>query len=77
MDFESAFVTNFASTYKRPGRPHQLAECIQRKDEKDLDYLTRWSNLRNTCEGVQEQQAISFFINGCRDGTMSLKPWKT
>lgn len=56
--------------YKRPGRPQHLAGCVQRKGEKDLDYLTRWSNLRNTCEGVKEHQAISYFVNGCLDGTM-------
>ena len=38
--------------------------------EPDRDYLTRWSSLRNTCEGVHEIQAVGFFINGCRDSTM-------
>ena len=28
VDFEQAFVRNFTSTYKRPGRPSQLAMCV-------------------------------------------------
>ena len=29
VDFEEAFVHNFTGTYKRPGRPSQLAMCVQ------------------------------------------------
>ena len=29
FDFEEAFVRNFTGTYKRPGRPSQLAMCVQ------------------------------------------------
>jgi hypothetical protein len=32
--------------------------------------LTRWSAMRNSCEGVIEAQAISWFTQGCRHGTM-------
>ena len=28
VDFEEAFVRNFTDTYKRPGRPHELAMCV-------------------------------------------------
>ncbi|KAI5021702.1 hypothetical protein ZWY2020_058432 [Hordeum vulgare] len=28
VDFEEAFVCNFTGTYKRPGRPHELAMCV-------------------------------------------------
>ena len=31
--------------------------------------MTRWSNIRNSCEGVVEEQAISWFAQGCRHGT--------
>lgn len=54
LDFEEAFVRNFTGTYKRLGRPRQLSLCIQDKDESLRDYLTRWSELRNSCEGVHE-----------------------
>ena len=58
QDFVDAFVRNFTSTYERPGQPRNLALCVQGKDEPLKDYLARWIKLRNTCEGVQEIQAI-------------------
>jgi hypothetical protein len=42
MDFEEQFVSNFTSTYKRPNRPQQLANCRQGDYETYRDYLTRW-----------------------------------
>jgi hypothetical protein len=71
-DFQEAFIKNFTRTYKRPPRPRQLALCKQGPDEPDRDYLTRWSELRNSCEGVGEEQAIGYFTDGCREGTL----WK-
>jgi hypothetical protein len=70
LDFKEAFIKNFTGTYKRPPRPRQLALCKQGPDESDRDYLTRWSELRNSCEGVGEEQAIRYFTDGCRDGTL-------
>ena len=70
IDFEKAFVSNFTSTYKRPNRPQHLAACRQRDNETDREYLTRWSQMRNSCEGVIEAQAISWFAQGCRHGSM-------
>jgi hypothetical protein len=70
MDFEEQFVSNFTSTYKRPNRLKQLANCRQGDYETDRDYLTKWCTLRNSCEGVVEQQAIMWFAQGCRHGTM-------
>ncbi|KAI5000375.1 hypothetical protein ZWY2020_004964 [Hordeum vulgare] len=69
-DFEEAFVCNFTDTYKCPSRPRELAMCIQKPDEPLRDYVTRWTELRNSCEGVHEVQAIQYFIEGCRDGTL-------
>jgi hypothetical protein len=69
-DFKEAFIKNFTGTYKRPPRPRQLALCKQGPDEPDCDYLTRWSELRNSCEGVGEKQAIGYFTDGCREGTL-------
>src|SRR5215216_3096012 len=66
LDFEEMFVSNFTSTYKRPNRPQQLAMCKQRPNETDREFLTRWCNLRNSCEGVIESQAIAWFAQGCR-----------
>jgi hypothetical protein len=30
----------------------------------------RWSELHNSYEGVGEEQAIGYFTDGCRDGTL-------
>ncbi|KAI4978055.1 hypothetical protein ZWY2020_014609 [Hordeum vulgare] len=70
VDFEEAFVRNFTGTYKRPGRPRELAMCVQKPDEPLRDYVTRWTELHNSCEGVHEVQAIQYFIDGCRDDTL-------
>jgi hypothetical protein len=70
MDFEEPFVSNFTSTYKRPNHPQQLANCRQGDYETDRDYLTRWCTMHNSCEGVVESQAIMWFAQGCRHGTM-------
>jgi hypothetical protein len=69
-DFQEAFIKNFTGTYKRPCHPRQLALCKQGPDEPDRDYLMRWSELRNSCEGVGEEQAIGYFMDGCREGTL-------
>jgi hypothetical protein len=69
-DFQEAFIKNFTGTYKRPPRPRQLALCKQGPDEPDRDYLTRWSELRNSCEGVGEEQAIGYFTDRCREGIL-------
>ncbi|KAI4984012.1 hypothetical protein ZWY2020_040865 [Hordeum vulgare] len=70
VDFEDAFVRNFTGTYKRPSRPRELAMCVQRPDEPLRDYVTRWTELRNSCEGVHEVQSIQYFIDGCRDSSL-------
>ena len=44
--------------------------CKQGPGETDRAYLTRWCEMRNSCEGVHEMQAISFFMGGCRPNTM-------
>jgi hypothetical protein len=69
-DFKEAFIKNFTGTYKRPPCPRQLALCKQGPDELDRDYLTRWLELRNSCKGVGEEQAIGYFTDGCREGTL-------
>ncbi|KAI4987386.1 hypothetical protein ZWY2020_020186 [Hordeum vulgare] len=70
VDFEEAFVRNFTGTYKRPRRPCELAMCVQRPDEPLRDYVMRWTELRNSCKAMHEVQAIQYFINDYRDGTL-------
>ena len=60
LDFTEVFVRNFTSTYKRPPKPRQLSLCVQGPNESTRDYLTRWAELRNSCEGVHEVQAIEY-----------------
>ena len=48
--------------------PLQL--CTQGEKESDRFYLTRWSELRNSCEGIDEREAIRYFTDGCRSDTM-------
>ena len=43
---------------------------MQGPNESTRDYLTRWAELRNSCEGVHEVQAIEYFTAGCREGTL-------
>jgi hypothetical protein len=69
LDFEEAFIANFASTYRRPNRSQLLANYKQRSNETDREYLTRWSNVRNSRDAVSEQQAIGWFAQGYRHGT--------
>ena len=44
--------------------------CVQGPTETGREYLARWTELRNSCEGVHEVQAIQYFVSGCRDGTL-------
>ena len=44
--------------------------CVQKPGEPLYDFLTRWTELRNSCEGVHDVQAIQYFIDGCLDGTL-------
>src|SRR3954465_5143184 len=34
------------------------------------DYLSRWIELKNSCEGVHEIQAIQYFTDGCLADSM-------
>jgi hypothetical protein len=70
LDFTEVFIRNFTSTYKQPPKPHQLSLCVQGPSESTREYLTRWAELRNSCEGVHEVQAIEYFTAGCREGTL-------
>lgn len=64
VDFTEVFIRNFTSTYKRAPKPRQLSLCIQGPMESTRDYLTRWTELRNSCEGVHEVQAIEYLLSG-------------
>ena len=44
--------------------------CVQGPTETGREYLAHWTELRNSCEGVHEVQAIQYFVSGCRDDTL-------
>ena len=44
--------------------------CVQGPAKTSCEYLARWTQLQNSCEGVHEVQAIQYFISGCQDGTL-------
>ena len=53
-------------TSSSSSNPRQLSLCIQGPNESTRDYLTRWAELRNSCEGVHEVQAIEYFTGSSR-----------
>jgi hypothetical protein len=70
FDLKEAFIQNFTMTYKQPPRLWQLALCKQGGDEPDRDYLTRWFEVHNSCKGIGEEQAIGYFTDGSREGSL-------
>ncbi|KAE8801060.1 Endoglucanase 3 [Hordeum vulgare] len=70
VDFEEAFIRNFTGTYKRHGRPRELAMCVQAEQEPLCDYRTHWTELHTSCERVHELHAIQYFIEGCQDSSL-------
>ncbi|KAI4978324.1 hypothetical protein ZWY2020_014878 [Hordeum vulgare] len=44
--------------------------CIQGLDESLYDHLAHGIELHNSYDGVHEVQAIQYFSEGCRDGTL-------
>ena len=47
-----------------------LQRCTQRPGETCRDYLGRWIDMKNSCEGVNEQTAIEAFIAGLPVGLL-------
>src|SRR4051812_44060665 len=59
-----AFIAHFRGTYKRPHTASDLQQCIQGKNETSREFLTRWLETRNACEGVEDETCMLAFING-------------
>src|SRR3954451_1389509 len=64
-----AFIEHFRGTYKRPHTASDLQQCIQGKNETSREFLTRWMETRNTCEGVKDETYMLAFINGLQRGS--------
>ncbi|KAI5006060.1 hypothetical protein ZWY2020_033303 [Hordeum vulgare] len=43
---------------------------VQAEQEPMRDYVTHWTELRNSCERVHEVQVIHYFVEGCQDATL-------
>src|SRR4051812_36318568 len=61
-----AFIEYFRGTYKRPHTASDLQQCVQGKNETSREFLTRWLERRNACEGVKDKTCMLAFINGLR-----------
>ena len=75
LDFEEVFNRNFTGTYLRPGNAQLLAMCKQNIGESDRAYLTRWTSLRNSCEGIPEFQASKLSMTTTRNMSTSDPPY--
>ena len=69
-DMEKMFSQHFQGTYKRPKTLSDLQRCTQQKDETMRDFVSRWIETKNMCEGISEAQAMHAFIEGLRKGTL-------
>src|SRR3954471_7178302 len=67
---QSAFFSNFEGTYRRPYTVGDLQRGTQRPRETCRDYLGRWIDTKNSCEGVNEKTAIEAFIAGLPFGIL-------
>ena len=69
-DMQSAFFRNFEGTYRRPCTVGDLQRCTQKAGETCRDYLGRWIDTKNSCEGVNDQTTIEAFIAGLPIGLL-------
>jgi hypothetical protein len=70
FDMQIAFTKNFEGTYKRSCNVGDLQRCVQQPDESSRAFLSRWLDMKNSCEGVHEQTAIIAFIDGLERGSL-------
>ena len=67
---QSAFFRNFEGTYQSPCTIGDLQRCTQKAGETCRDYLGRWIDTKNSCEGVNDHTAIEAFIAGLPIGLL-------
>ena len=68
-DMKRVFIQHFQGTYKRPKSITDLLRCVQAKNESSREFVSRWSEVKNACEGVFETQAIHAFKQSLKKGT--------
>lgn len=54
-----AFSQHFQGTYKHPATMTDLQRCTQQAGESMKAFVDHWIRLRNTCEDVNDAQAIN------------------
>lgn len=69
FDMKIAFTKNFEGTYRRPCNVGDLQRCVQQPDESSRNFLARWLDMKNSCEGVHDQTAMIAFIEGLERGS--------
>src|SRR3954468_3923461 len=64
-----ALIAHFRGTYKRPHTASDLQKRVQGKNETSREFLTRWLETRNACEGVDDITCMLAFIGGLQRGS--------
>ena len=62
------FTQHFQGTYKRPKSITDLQWCVQARNESSREFVSRWSEVKNACEGVSETQVMHAFKQSLRKG---------
>ena len=70
FDLRIAFIKKFQGTYRRPHTAGDLQRCTQDHDESSRDFLARWLDMKNSCEGITDETAFLAFIQGLERGTL-------
>ena len=64
------FTQHLSCTYKRPKAYPELLCCTQETNESSRDFIARWTEMKNSCKGVSEMQAIHAFMHSLKKGNM-------
>ena len=70
FDMQIAFTKNFEGTYKCSHTIGDLQRCTQNQGESSREFLARWLDMKNSCEGVTDEMAMISFIDGLRPGSL-------
>ena len=70
FDLKDAFQAYFEGTYKRPFTACDLQQCTQKQGESSRDFLSRWLEMKNSCEGIGDETAMLAFIGGLARGSL-------
>ena len=70
LDMQTAFTANFEVTYRRSHTAGDLQRCKQQKNESSRDFLSRWLEMKNSCERIKDEIAIFAFPGGLDRGTL-------